>query len=86
MGWARAKRQGTRVNQCFKKINRLYNDGKLDEKDIEDLDKLKTGITNAYVRGKISYQHYANLKVRFQFSMKRFTRKKLIHQMVTRYF
>jgi len=40
----------------------LYDDGKLDEDDITDLDRLKTDLTDAYAKGKMSEQHYANLK------------------------
>src|SRR5215813_6842318 len=54
IGSVKAKRQGRMANQYYGKINRLYNDGKLDENDIADLDKLKTVIANAYACGKIS--------------------------------
>ena len=62
IGSVKAKRQGGRANQYYERINRLYNDGKLDENVIADLDKLKSSITNAYANGKISEQHYTNLK------------------------
>jgi hypothetical protein len=62
IGWVKARRQGRRANQYYKRINRLYDDGKLDEDDIADLDRLKTDFTFVYTKGKISEQHYANLK------------------------
>jgi Txe/YoeB family toxin of Txe-Axe toxin-antitoxin module len=40
----------------------LSKDGKLDQYDIELLDKLKGDITDAYARGKITDQHYNILK------------------------
>jgi hypothetical protein len=62
IGWIKAKRQGARVDHYYKRISCLYNDGKLDENDIEPLDRLKRDITDAYAKGKIGDQHYANLK------------------------
>jgi hypothetical protein len=62
IGWIKAKKEGKRVNQYYKRINSLYDDGKLDENDIIDLDRLKRGITDAYSKGKITDQHYNNLK------------------------
>ncbi len=46
----------------IKIINRLYDDNKLDTNNIESLDRLKTDVTGACVKVKISDQHYANLK------------------------
>jgi YVTN family beta-propeller protein len=62
IGWIRSRKQGRIVHQYHKRIGYLYNDGKLDENDIEPLDKLKTDITDAYAKGKISEQQYGNLK------------------------
>jgi len=62
IGSVKAKRQGKRANQYYERINRLYDDGKLDENNIPDVDKLKTGIAYTYANGKISDQHYTNLK------------------------
>ena len=41
IGWIKAKRQGRLTNQYYQRINYLYSDHKLDEKDIEPLDNLK---------------------------------------------
>jgi YVTN family beta-propeller protein len=62
IGWIRAKKQGRALNQYHKRANSLYDDGKLDENDIESLDSLKRDIADAYAKGKISDQHYGNLK------------------------
>ena len=40
----------------------LYDDGKLDENDIEPLNKLKGKISDGYSQGKINAEHYSNLK------------------------
>ena len=42
-------------------IKSLYDDGKVDEKDIPRLDKLKDDIMDDYANGNISEQHYNNL-------------------------
>jgi len=40
----------------------LYDDGKLDEDDIKDLDKLKMDIIDVYSKGKLNEKYYENLK------------------------
>jgi hypothetical protein len=62
IGWIKAKRQGGKLHQYHKRINSLYDDGILDENDVEPLDTLKTAIKDAYARGKISDLQYSNLK------------------------
>jgi uncharacterized membrane protein len=62
IGWIKVKRQGRRINQYHKRIKCLRDDGKLDDNDIKDLNKLRKDITDAYAKGKISEQHYGNLK------------------------
>jgi YVTN family beta-propeller protein len=61
IGAVKTKRQDGKSNQYYKRINDLYSDGKLDEKDIADLDGLKTDITTASMKGKISDQHSVKL-------------------------
>jgi hypothetical protein len=61
IGSIRSRKQGRLVNQYRKRIGYLYDDGKLDENDIEPLDKLKADITDAYSKGKISKLHYSLL-------------------------
>lgn len=62
IGAVKNTRQSRKSNQYYERINHLYSDGKLDENDIADLDILKTDITTASMKGKISEQHSANLK------------------------
>ena len=40
----------------------LYNDHKLDEKDLEGLDSMNSNIADAYAKGKINNEQHANLK------------------------
>lgn len=51
-----------KLNYYHKEIFKLYDDGKLDEKDIDKLDILKNSISDDYAKGKINAEHYANLK------------------------
>jgi len=39
----------------------LHDDGKLDEKDIEELDNLRKTITNEYTKGKINKEQFDKL-------------------------
>jgi transcriptional regulator NrdR family protein len=39
----------------------LYRDGKLDQNDIADLDRLRNSITDEYARGKISREQFDQL-------------------------
>ena len=47
---------------CGRSISYIYGDGKLDDKDIQVLDKLSTDISDSYGRGGITNEHYTNLK------------------------
>ena len=61
IGWRKAKKEGRRVQTHHLVIKSLYDDGKIDEKDIPSLDKLKDDIMDDYANGNISEQHYNNL-------------------------
>jgi YVTN family beta-propeller protein len=62
IGWIKSKTQLRRASQYHKRIHSLCTDNnKLYEND-KSLDTLKTDIKNAYAEGKISEQHYNNLK------------------------
>ena len=39
----------------------MYEDGKLDKNDIDDLDKLRDNITDEYTRGKINKEQFDKL-------------------------
>jgi uncharacterized membrane protein len=62
IGWRKAKKEGTNLDYYHNEVRKLYDDGKLDENDIENLDKLKVDLTYAYAKGKINEQQYGNLK------------------------
>jgi YVTN family beta-propeller protein len=62
IGWAKSKKENRRINWYHKQVNSLYDDGTLDQNDIKTLDRLKADISDAYAKGKLSDQHYQNLK------------------------
>jgi len=62
IGWRKARKEGNRLDHYHNEVRKLYNDGKLDEHDIEILDKLKADLTYTYAKGKINEQQYTNLK------------------------
>ena len=62
IGWIKSRQNIRKLNYYHKKINLLFKDGKLDDNDIEPLDKLKTNISDAYAKGKINAEYYSNLK------------------------
>ena len=62
IGWARSRREVGVLYRYQKRIKLLYDDGKLDQDDIQSLDNLRSDISDAYAKGKINDQHYTNLK------------------------
>jgi YVTN family beta-propeller protein len=62
IGWIKSKGNIRKLSRYHNRIAFLYNDGKLDEKDIESLDKLSSNIADSYSKGTINNEHYANLK------------------------
>jgi YVTN family beta-propeller protein len=60
--WAKSKSHIRRLYDYHKRIDSLYSDGKLDVDDINSLDELNRNIGDSYARGKITDQHYTNLK------------------------
>ena len=62
IGWIKSKTRIRRVNQYHKRIHSLSTDNKKLYENDKVLDTLKTDIKNAYAEGKISEQHYSNLK------------------------
>ena len=58
IGWVKSRRDNGRLYRFHKRIKSLYKNGKLDQNDIESLDKLKSDIDDAYAKGKITDQHY----------------------------
>ena len=41
IGWRKSKNQGKKLEYYHNEINSMYNDGKLDKKDIDKLDSLR---------------------------------------------
>lgn len=62
IGWIKWKREIGKLNFYHNRIKVVYDDEKLDEKDIEHLEKLRDRISDAYSKGKINSEHYSNLK------------------------
>ena len=54
VGWIRSKRDVKKLNYYHKEIASLYDDGKLDENDMEKLDRLRGRVTDAYSEGKVN--------------------------------
>jgi hypothetical protein len=62
IGWAKSKRDVGKLNYFHKQIASLYDDGKLDEYDIEALDRLRSMVSDSYSEGKLNEKHYESLK------------------------
>lgn len=62
IGWIKTRTDVRKLNYFHKKIFNLYGDGKLDDDDIDPLNKLKITISDAYAKGQINSEHYSNLK------------------------
>ena len=70
MGWLsptiisslNSRKEAKIVSTYHHAIESLYNDNKLDERGIKQLDKLKNDISNDYAKGKISDKQYENTK------------------------
>ena len=77
IGWIKAKRQRARLGRYKRRIDSLYNDGKSNQSDVEDLDNLKSDIADAYAKGKISDQHYGDLKNDISIQYEEFYKKRI---------
>src|SRR5919198_942418 len=62
IGGIKSRVQGRRINWYHERIKSLYDYGRINENDIGNLNELNTDITDAYAKGKITDEHYANLK------------------------
>jgi YVTN family beta-propeller protein len=60
--WLKSRADIRKLNQYHRRINLLYHNGKLDDEDIEPLDKLKDIISDDYAKGNLNELHYNNLK------------------------
>ena len=62
VGWIKSKMDARKLNYYHKKIASLdRDDDKLDENDIEPLNRLRSSILGAYSEGKLNEKHYINL-------------------------
>jgi hypothetical protein len=59
--WRKAKKEQGKVQTHHLTIKSLFDDGKVDEKDILRLDNLKDDVIDDYAKGKISERYYDNL-------------------------
>ena len=62
LGWIRLRKQNSILHSYHKDITALYNDHKLDEKDLIELDSMNSNIADSYAKGKISNEKHTNLK------------------------
>ncbi|HEY6885020.1 MAG TPA: YncE family protein, partial [Nitrososphaeraceae archaeon] len=62
IGWTRSRSEARKLNLYHTRISSIYSDGRLDESDIELLDKIRGSIADAYSKGKINKEHYESLK------------------------
>ena len=63
VGWMKSKMDSRKLNYYHKKIASLYwDDGKLDENDIQPLNRLRNSILDVYSEGKINEKHYESWK------------------------
>ena len=76
IGWTRNKKDVRNLNHYHQRMKSLYDDGKLDESDLEPLDKLKTDITDVYSKGKINEKHYERLNNEISISYEEIFRKR----------
>ena len=59
VGGIKSKMDSRKLNYYHKKIASLYwDDGKLDENDIQPLNRLRNSILDVYSEGKINEKHY----------------------------
>ena len=61
IGWRNAKKQGSKLDHYHNEVKKLYNEGKLDRSDINELNNLRDNITDDYTKGKITKEQYDKL-------------------------
>lgn len=80
INWINSKKQISRLNSynnSFQEITSVYGDGKLDEKDIKQLDTLNKNISDSYAAGKINIEQYTDLKKEISVLIQEIFNKKL---------
>ena len=58
----KSRKEAKIVSTYHNTIESLYNENKIDESDMKQLDKLKSDMANDYAKGKISDKQYENTK------------------------
>ena len=81
IGWTRSKGDVRKLDYYHQRIKSLYDDGKLDEKDVDPLDKLKTDVTDSYSKGKINEKHYERLNDEISILYDKIFRKRIEYLM-----
>jgi len=61
IGWRKARKEGSMLDHYHNEVVKLYDDGKLDMNDIQELNNLRNDIKDRYVRGKINKEQYDKL-------------------------
>ena len=74
---SRKKRQERKLYSIHKKIDKLYDDGRLDSEDIKPLEDLLSETEDAYAKGKINNERYTNLKIEILVLYEEIFRKKI---------
>jgi YVTN family beta-propeller protein len=59
--WRKSKSQGNKLEYYHYQISGLYDDGRLDENDMDKLDSLRKSITDEYAKGKITKEQFEKL-------------------------
>ena len=62
VSWINAIRKAKMSDEYHKRIQSLYNDGKLDRADVKPLNEIRNKLSDTYAKGKISERQYQNLK------------------------
>ena len=75
--WFKSRSDIKNLNKYHKRITLIYDDGKLDEKDIVSLNHLSGSISDDYSRGKINKEHYESLRNEVSSSYEEIFRKRL---------
>jgi YVTN family beta-propeller protein len=61
IAWRKSRNQGRKLQFYISQINSLYDDGKLDDEDIDKLDSLRNNVTKEYTNGWINKEQFNKL-------------------------
>ncbi|HEU5120420.1 MAG TPA: YncE family protein, partial [Candidatus Nitrosocosmicus sp.] len=77
--WIRAKSDIKKSNYYHQRMKSLYNDGKLDENDLANLDNLRIDLTDSYSKGKVNEKHYERLNSEISIMYEKIFRKRIVN-------